>query len=96
MPFDFAEIDRFVGLVEKFDCEWHDFFKRKKLKVLLLFYEDFVANYVETIRSICRYIGVSDDEISIRPHAYQQQADSLSSQWEQEYRRMKGAGAGPL
>jgi trehalose 2-sulfotransferase len=93
VPFDFAEIDRFVKMVEKFDRGWYDFFMGKKIRALLLFYEDFVASYDQTIRAICKYIEVSDNAIPIRQHAFRKQADSLSSQWEQEYQRLKKATA---
>ena len=92
VPFDFAEIDRFIGLAEGFDRSWNDFFTQKKIKPLSLIYEDFIADYENTIRAICKYIGADGDRVSIGPHAYRQQADSLSLEWEQEYRRLKGTG----
>jgi len=91
VPFDFAEIERFIKLVDGFDRGWHDFFTLKKIKPLALDYEDFIADYENTIRAICKYIGVDSDRLSIGSHAYRQQADSLSVEWEREYRRMKDA-----
>lgn len=90
-PFDFAEIDRFIKLVEDFDRNWNDFFTRQKIKPMVLIYEDFVADYENTIRAICKYLGVDSKEISIRPHAFRQQADSLSLEWERDYRQKKAA-----
>lgn len=91
--FDFAEIDRFIKLVEGFDRSWNDFFIRKNIRTLNLTYEDFIADYDNTIRAICKYIGVDSKEVSIRPHAFRQQADSLSLEWEHEYRQRKSANA---
>ena len=90
-PFDFAEIDRFIKLVEDFDRNWTDFFTRQKIKPMVLIYEDYIADYENTIRAICKYIGVDSEGISIRPHAFRQQADSLSLEWEREYRQRKAA-----
>jgi len=89
LPFDLDEIDRFIKLVESFDRSWNDFFTQKKIKPLTLTYEDFVADYENTIRAICRYFGLDSKVVSIRPHAFRQQADSLSLEWEREYRQRK-------
>ena len=91
IPFDFAEIDRFVELVEGFDRSWSDFFTGKKIKALVLTYEDFIADYENTIRAICSYIGVDGKGIAISPHTFRQQADSLSLEWERKYRKRKAA-----
>ena len=93
LPFDFAEIDRFIRLVENFDRSWNDFFTQKKIKALALTYEDFVADYENTIRAVCKYIGVDSKVVAISPHAYRQQADSLSLEWEHEYRQRKAGSA---
>jgi LPS sulfotransferase NodH len=96
VPFDFAEIDRFIKLVEGFDRNWHDFFTGKKIKTLDLIYEDFIADYENTIRAICKYIGVDSDGVSVSPHAFRQQADSLSLEWEREYRQRKAASTADI
>jgi LPS sulfotransferase NodH len=96
VPFDFAEIDRFIKLVEGFDRNWHVFFTGKKISTLDIIYEDFVADYENTIRAICKHIGVDRDGVSVSPHAFRQQADSLSLEWEREYRQRKAAGTADI
>jgi hypothetical protein len=94
VSFNLDEIDRYVNLVAQFDRRWHDFFTQKKIKALVLVYEDFVANYDATIRAIFKYVGVSDTAVSIEPPVLRQQADALSQEWEEEYRKRKiGSGA---
>ena len=89
--FDFAEIDRCVQLVEDYDRLWHEFFSRKRIRVLVLFYEDFVRDqqsYERTIRGICKYAGLALHDVPVDAPAYRRQADPLSLQLEQLYRQI--------
>jgi LPS sulfotransferase NodH len=93
-PFDIGEIDRFVGMVEDYDRQWRAFFTRKKIKALVLIYEDFVSSrekYERTIRAICKFAGFAPEGLPVRGPSYEQQADAISLEWAQEYRRIKGS-----
>ncbi len=95
VPFNFAEIDRHVRLGEEFDRQWLAFFKSRKLKVLVLVYEDFIAEYEKTLRGVWQYLGMGALPLSLPPMRLEKQADALSLEWEREYRRLKqGEGAG--
>jgi hypothetical protein len=93
VPFDFAEIDRLIKLGDGFDRDWNGFFARSKIKPLVLIYEDFVADYENTIRKICNHIGVDSHDVPITPPVYQQLADSTSLEWEREYCRLKAVSS---
>jgi hypothetical protein len=76
------------------DRHWQDFFFKNKIGAPVLIYEDFVANkenYERTIRGICKLMGVEPDQGLIPPPAFRKQADSISLEWEQEYRRIRTA-----
>jgi LPS sulfotransferase NodH len=92
VPFDFAEIDRHVRLVEDFDRRWLEFFNARKLRTLVLVYEDLIGDYERTIRGVCRFAGLAADQIVIGPKRLEKQADEVSLEWEQQYRRMKESG----
>jgi LPS sulfotransferase NodH len=89
VPFNFDEIDRHVRLGEEFDRQWLDFFNRRKLKALVLVYEDLIASYEKTLRGVWQYLRMAGDLPSIPPIRLEKQADTISSEWEQEYRRLK-------
>jgi LPS sulfotransferase NodH len=91
--FDFDQIDHHVRLCEQFDRYWHAYFVRQKLKAMVLIYEDFIQSYEKTLRSVCDYIGVGGQGIVVPPPGYRRQADSVSKEWEREYRRLKGVSA---
>jgi len=101
VKFDFAEIDRRIRLIEDYDRWWHEFFIGKKMRVLVLVYEDFVRSqetYERTIQEICKYAGFAPHGVPVRAPAYRPQADALSLQWEQQYRQIKAGlyrAAGP-
>jgi LPS sulfotransferase NodH len=94
VPFNFAEIERHVRLGEEFDRHWLAFFKSRKLKVLVLVYEDFIAEYEKTLWGVWQYLGMGAQPLTIPPMRLEKQADGLSLEWEREYRRLKqGDGA---
>jgi LPS sulfotransferase NodH len=89
VQFNFAEVDRHVRLGEEFDRDWLAFFKSRKLKVLVLVYEDFIAEYEKTLRGVWQYLGMGAQPLTIPPMRLERQADALSLEWEREYRRLK-------
>jgi hypothetical protein len=96
LPFDADEIERQIKTIEEQDRQWHDFFRRRKMRTLVLIYEDFVSSrekYEQTIRGICKYIGLPHERVRIRAPAFRRQADALSLEWEREYRRLKNLPA---
>jgi LPS sulfotransferase NodH len=93
VDFDFAAIDRSVQMVEAFDQQWLAFFNKRKIRALVLVYEDLVANYQRTLRGVCEFAGAAGNPLSIEKISLEKQADALSQEWEREYRRLKGGTA---
>jgi LPS sulfotransferase NodH len=93
LQFDFDQIDYYARQLEHWDERWQEYFSRKKLKVLLLIYEDFVSSppsYEKTIREVAKFCGISDHAaLTIRSPAFQRQADGLSMEWERKYRSVR-------
>jgi len=92
IAFDFEEIDHRVQQVTEYDERWHRFFVERRMKALVVIYEEFVKSkqsYDRTVREVCRYLGADPDRIPIRAPAFRQQSDQLSAEWEKEYRRQK-------
>ena len=93
LPFDLDEIESCVRAVEEFDRQWLAFFKQRKVKALVLIYEDFVASYEATVRAVCQYVGVAGRGLPVPAQRFQKQADDVSVEWEREYLRRRPAAA---
>jgi LPS sulfotransferase NodH len=94
LAFNFEEIDRRVLEVMQYDRQWHNFFMERKVKALVVIYEEFVKSresYERTVREVCRYLGTDPDRVRVGRPTLRQQADDLSREWEHEYRRRKQA-----
>jgi len=87
--FDFHEIDRLVGLVEEFDAQWQRYFSEREISPLVLVYEEFIADYEGTVRRAMDYLEVGGMLAPIPAPPLLQQADEISAEWEETYRRMK-------
>jgi LPS sulfotransferase NodH len=64
-----------------------EFFAEGGIAPLNIFYEDFVRNYEETVRSILDYLGLDPRAASIDPPALTQLADEVSEDWAQRFRK---------
>ena len=85
IDFDFDAIHGLVRDVEQFDRAWYQFFMRRKLRALIVIYEDFVVEYEKTIRGALSYLGLDHSSFAVPPPQYQRQADERSMDWERRY-----------
>lgn len=84
--FDYAEIDRLVRLCAGFDQQWENFFRRNRLRPLVLVYEELVKAYEPTLRGVLRFLGLPDVAGPLVAPRLERQADARSLQWERQYR----------
>jgi len=92
VPFDFDAIDHYVKLAERHDQSWRQYLVKHRLRALVLIYEDFIANYEETVRGVYRHLRLDTPDLVIPPPSTEKMADDASSAWEREYLAIKQAG----
>ncbi|WP_219837307.1 Stf0 family sulfotransferase [Paenibacillus sp. R14(2021)] len=54
---------------------------------LTLVYEDFILDYEGTVRKVLAFLGVSADDVTIAPPAFDRLADEINEQWVQRFRQ---------
>lgn len=84
--FDYELIDGRLKLVEEAEEGWRDFFEGCGEQPLRLAYEEFAANYEETVRAVLDYLKVPVPA----GHAFKEprlrkQADALNEEWVRRY-----------
>jgi hypothetical protein len=93
VPFDAAEIERYLGLVEDFDRQWLAFFNARRIRTLALIYEDLVESYDTTLSEVTRFLGLQPERVAFAPAQLTKQADAVSLEWELAFRKLKGLPA---
>ena len=63
-----------------------EFFTEGGITPLNIFYEDFIQNYEETVRTILDYLELDSKPATIAPPALTQLADTISEEWAQRFR----------
>jgi LPS sulfotransferase NodH len=96
-PFDFGEINRYLSIVNAFDQQWQLFFRRNRLKVLMMVYENFIGAYESSVLSALDFLQISREGVKVAPPVVERQADGLSQEWRQRFLEIAGkaGGAGP-
>jgi len=89
IPFDFAKIDKQIKIAQQYDQNWRQYLIKHRLRALVVIYEDFIANYEDTIRGIYRYLKLDWPEMQIPPPFYEKIAGDESVEWEREYLAIK-------
>jgi trehalose 2-sulfotransferase len=69
-----------------------EFFAEGGIVPLNIYYEDFVQQYEETIRTVLRYLDLDDRSISVPEPSLAKTADEGSEEWVQRYRQERQAG----
>jgi LPS sulfotransferase NodH len=69
-----------------------EFFAEGGINPLNIFYEDFVQQYEETIRTVLRFLSLDDRSIPIPEPGLKKTADDLSEEWVQRFRKERQAG----
>jgi trehalose 2-sulfotransferase len=69
-----------------------EFFTEGDISPMNIFYEDFVQNYEQTVRTILDYLGIDSRSVSIAPPELTKLADSVSEEWTQRFREERQNG----
>jgi LPS sulfotransferase NodH len=93
VPFDAAAIEHNLVLVEDFDRQWLAFFNARRIRALVLIYEDLVDSYDATLGEVARFLGLQPDRVGFAPARLAKQADAVSLEWELAFRKLKGLPA---
>lgn len=69
-----------------------EFFAEGSITPLNIFYEDFIQNYEQTVRTILDYLGLDSKSAAIAPPALTKLADAVSEEWAQRFREERQNG----
>ncbi|MEO0468251.1 MAG: Stf0 family sulfotransferase [Bacteroidota bacterium] len=69
------------------ECAKQDYFARYGIKPLSIIYEDFVADYENSIRRILDYLELDHQNLRIQPPFYQKTADDISEEWVARFKK---------
>jgi LPS sulfotransferase NodH len=84
--FSFQQLHFMVRELEAHDAAWQRYFATHTINPYIVFYEDFVEHYEETILNIMHYLRIPVPEsVQFMPRHLQKQADSESEEWVQRY-----------
>jgi LPS sulfotransferase NodH len=83
--FDYDQIERYVRLVNGFDEQWHRFFRRNRLKVLMMVYENFTANFEGSVLNVLDFLGIAREGVTVAAPRLRRQADDRSVEWEERF-----------
>ena len=83
--FDYEAIQQYTRIVNAFDAQWQLFFRRNRLKVLMMVYENFISHYETSIANIFDFLGIERDGVMLPPPRLQRQADERSAEWEARF-----------
>jgi LPS sulfotransferase NodH len=84
--FSFQQLHFMVHELEAHDAAWQRYFATHDIHPYIVFYEDFVEHYEETVLNIMRYLHVPvPREAQFAPRLLRKQADAESEEWVQHY-----------
>ena len=69
-----------------------EFFAEGEIVPLNIYYEDFILQYAQTIRTILRFLDLDDQSIAIPAPLLAKTADDVSEEWVQRFRKERQEG----
>jgi LPS sulfotransferase NodH len=85
--YSFEAIDHLVREAESHDRSWQHYFAAHGVRPCKVVYEEFVVPHDATVRDILAFLSIPNSGVSIAKARTAKQADSLSAEWVQRYRR---------
>lgn len=85
IDFDFDLVIQYLRTVNDFDLRWEEYFRKNKLKVLMITYENFITAYEATVMSAMEFLGLPRDGVTLPPPRLQRQADARSLDWRRRF-----------
>jgi trehalose 2-sulfotransferase len=68
------------------DAAWQTYFENNRIAPLIVYYEDFAADYGGTVVKVLKWLGVPNaDAVSVRPTRLTQQSTALNEDWLKRY-----------
>ena len=89
IEFEFQRIDQFVLRSAARDKRWEEFFRTHHIRPLVVVYEEFAQTYESSLAAVLRFLGISSSGAKMEPPRLEKQADQLSLEWEDRYRKLK-------
>jgi LPS sulfotransferase NodH len=90
-PFNFEQIDEWVTRLTQFETCWRHHFRRAGVRPFEIAYEDLVRAYESTVLEILGYLDIPMHAgLLVAPPRLQKQADELTEEWIDRYKRLKG------
>lgn len=86
--FDLDLIRHCIRLAEKYDNDWADYFRRREIAPMQLFYEDLVNAYDQHLRSVLAYLDIPYADLPTAIPQLERLADATSLEWERRYRAL--------
>ena len=73
------KIKKYLHVIQQKELAWLNFFNRRDIQPLEIYYEDLVENYHETLMKVVEYLGVKlPDNFQFPPPTLEKQADETS------------------
>lgn len=85
--YDYEAIDQLIRRIDRYEAHWESFFRRNGINPLMVVYEDFSENTVETVAAVLQHIGVRNTQPLRARSRLVKQSDDRSRMWEDFYRQ---------
>lgn len=86
--YDFERIARRLEDLRARERAWEHWLAEHGIEPLRLVYEGFVASYASTVRTVLRYLEIAEaSAVTVPPPPLRRQADALSEDWGERFRR---------
>lgn len=87
VAFDKASVDKRLDEIDRMEASWERFFQRNGIEPYVVWYEDFVADYQNTLHGVLRHLEVRlPPGFAFPPPRLQKQADEGTERWIEQYR----------
>lgn len=93
--YDFAGIQRMMNGIEESEASWTRFFTMGGVEPTRVVYEDFVADYVGTVKRVAAEVGVPTEDLEIPAPRMRKQSRSVSAEYAERYRSDAAAQSTP-
>ncbi len=86
----FEAIDHLFAEISMRECAIQEFFDTGSIVPLTIVYEDFIADYENTVKHIIEFLEIPCDKpLRVSPPFFEKLADDISDIWTQRYRQEK-------
>jgi len=88
--FDPNRIARTEEVLKANDATWQAYFDENNITPLVIQYEDLASNYVDTVRTVLRWLGIPNAEaIAVSPSRLRRQSNARNEEWVARYEEFR-------